>query len=145
MYLDELTTDFQLTTEPVRIDYDKMLAFAHDYDPIPIHTDPEYAKTTRFGRLIAPGVMTFMSVWAKVMETKLFDDALVAGLSTHIEWHKPVFADDVLTGHLRVTRIERRNPYNGVCETTMDIVNQDGVTVMTNVTESVVRYSDVME
>lgn len=145
MYLDELSTDFCLTTEPVRIDYDKMLAFARDYDPIPIHTDPQYAKTTRFGRLIAPGVMTFMSIWAKVMETQIFSDSLVAGLSTHIEWHKPVFADDVLTGHLRVTRIERRNPYNGVCETTMDIFNQDGVKVMTNITESVIRYREITE
>ena len=145
MYLDEFTTDFCLTTEPVRIDYDKMLAFAREFDPIPIHTDPQYAKTTRFGQLIAPGVMTFMSVWAKVMETKLFDDSLIAGLSTHIAWHKPVFADDVLTGQLRVTRIERRNPYNGICETTMDIFNQDGVCVMTNVTESVIRYRETAE
>ena len=145
MYLDEFTTDFCLTTEPVRIDYDKMLAFAREFDPIPIHTDPQYAKTTRFGQLIAPGVMTFMSVWAKVMETKLFDDSLIAGLSTHIAWHKPVFADDVLTGQLRVTRIERRNPYNGICETTMDILNPDGVCVMTNVTESVIRYRETAE
>ena len=38
------------------------MAFARDYDNIPLHTDEEYAKTTPFGKLIAPGVMSFMLV-----------------------------------------------------------------------------------
>ena len=140
MYLDDITPGLHIQTAPVRIEYDKMLAFARDYDPLRIHTDPDYAKTTRFGQLIAPGVMSFMSVWAKVLESDIFGDELIAGKSTHIEWHKPVFADDILTGDLRVTRIERRNPYNGICETTMEVCNQNGEIVLTNVTESVVKY-----
>lgn len=140
MYLDDISPDFRFRTEPVRIDYDKMIAFAEDYDPIRIHTDPEYAKTTRFGQLIAPGLMSFLLVWSKVTGSELFGDELVAGKSTRVEWHRPVYADDVLYGELRVTRIERRNDYNGICETAMEIYNQDGVCVMSNITESVVRY-----
>lgn len=140
MYLDDISPNLHFRTESVRINYDKMVAFAKDYDPIRIHTDPEYAKTTRYGKLIAPGVMTFMSIWSKVLETDIFGDELIAGKSTHIEWKKPVFADDVLWGDVRVTRIERRNPYNGICETTMDIYNQNGEIVLSNVTESVVKY-----
>ena len=105
MYLDDISPDLHFRTESVRINYDKMVAFAKDYDPIRIHTDPEYAKTTRYGKLIAPGVMTFMSIWSKVLETDIFGDELIAGKSTHIEWKKPVFADDVLWGDVRVTRI----------------------------------------
>ncbi|MBQ3065582.1 MAG: dehydratase, partial [Clostridia bacterium] len=44
-----------------------MIAFAQEYDPIPLHTDEEYAKASPFGGLIAPGVMSFMSVWAKYL------------------------------------------------------------------------------
>ena len=44
------------------IDKDRMMEFAKLYDPFPIHVDEEYAKTTRFGNLIAPGVMSFMAV-----------------------------------------------------------------------------------
>ena len=140
MFLDDITTDFRFRTKPVRIDYDKMIAFAEEYDPRRIHTDPEYAKTTRFGQVIAPGLMTFLLVWARVTESDLFGDELIAGKSTRVEWHKPVYADDVLYGELRVTRVERRNNYNGICETEMEIYNQNGVCVMSNVTESVVRY-----
>ena len=55
MYLDDITLDYEFTTEPAVIDRDKMIAFAKEYDPIPLHYDEEYAKTTRYGRVIAPG------------------------------------------------------------------------------------------
>ena len=74
-----------------------MLALAQDYDNIPLHTDEEYAKSTPFGKLIAPGVMSFMSVWAKYLEVDFFGSELLAGKSTKIEWLKPVYADDILT------------------------------------------------
>ena len=142
MYLDDISLDYEFTTEPVTIDRDKMIAFAKEYDPIPLHYDEEYAKTTRYGRIIAPGVMSFMAVWAKVVECDLFGDELVAGKSTKIEWLAPVYAGDVLTGKCRVSRIERRNPYNGIAETTLEVYNQDGLLVLTNITESIVRYRE---
>ena len=36
---------------PAVIRKEKMMAFARDYDLIPLHTDEEYARTTPFGRL----------------------------------------------------------------------------------------------
>ena len=42
---------------PAVIEKEKMIAFARDYDPIPLHTGEKYAKTAPFGRLIAPGVI----------------------------------------------------------------------------------------
>ena len=60
MYFEELRIGMTVETDPVVIDKGKMLAFAQDYDPIPLHTDEEYAKHTPFGRLIAPGVMSFV-------------------------------------------------------------------------------------
>ncbi|WP_303805927.1 MaoC/PaaZ C-terminal domain-containing protein [Ruminococcus flavefaciens] len=69
---------------PAVIDKDKMLEFAKEYDDVPLHTDEEYAKTTPFGKLIAPGVMSFMAVWAKYLEVDFFGDELLAGKSTKI-------------------------------------------------------------
>ena len=62
MFFDELQIGMTVNTEPTVIEKEKMLAFARDYDNIPLHTDEEYAKNTPFGKLIAPGVMFFMSV-----------------------------------------------------------------------------------
>ncbi len=128
---------------PAVIEKEKMLAFARDYDNIPLHTDEEYAKTTPFGRLIAPGVMSFMAVWAKYLEVDFFGEELLAGKSTKIEWLKPVFAGDLLSGRATVSGLVRRSPRNGVVEVTIEARNQNGELVLTDVTEAIVKCRPV--
>ena len=139
MFFGDLKLGMEAELAPAVIEKDKMVAFARDYDNIPLHTDEEYAKTTPFGRLIAPGVMSFVSVWAKYLEVDFFGDELLAGKSTKIEWMKPVFAGDVLTGKARVTNLVKRNEKNGLAEVTIDVYNQDGDLVMVGVTEAIVK------
>lgn len=139
MYFEELTVGMQVGIPPAVIEKEKMLAFAREYDSIPLHTDEEYAKTTPFGGLIAPGVMSFMSVWAKYLEVSFYGRELLAGKSTRIEWQKPVYAEDVLTGTATVTGLTRRSIKNGIVEITIEAYNQKGELVLTNVTEAIVK------
>ena len=139
MYFDDLKIGMSVEIAPAVIEKEKMTAFAHDYDNIPLHTDEEYAKKTPFGKLIAPGVMSFMSVWAKYLEVDFFGDALLAGKSTKIEWLKPVFADDILTGKATITKLVKRNPKNGLVEVSIEAYNQNGELVLTDVTEAIVK------
>ena len=142
MYFEELKIGMTRPLAPVVIKKEKMLAFAKDYDPIPLHTDEEYAKTTPFGGLIAPGVMSFMSVWAKYLEADFFGEALLAGKSTKIEWCKPVYAGDALTGIVTITRLERRNAKNGIAELSLEAYNHNGDLVLTNITEAIVKCKE---
>ena len=139
MYFDDLKIGMTVAISPATIEKEKMIAFARDYDNIPLHTDEEYAKTTPFGKLIAPGVMSFMSVWAKYLEVDFFGEELIAGKSTKIEWIKPVFANDVLTGKAKITNLIKRNKKNGLVEITIEAYNQDGVLVLTDITEAIVK------
>lgn len=139
MYFEDIKLNTEIAIAPAVIEKDKMLDFARLYDNIPLHTDEEYAKTTPFGRLIAPGVMSFMAVWAKYLEADLFGEELLAGKSTKIEWLKPVFADDVLTGKATVTKTVKRNSRNGLVEITIEVCNQKGDLVLTDVTEAIVK------
>lgn len=139
MFFDDLETGMTVELSPVHIQKEKMLAFACEYDNIPLHTDEEYAKSTPFGRLIAPGVMSFMSVWAKYLDVDFFGPHLLAGKSTKIEWIRPVFAGDTLTGKVTLTRLERRNAKNGLAELTIEVRNQQGDLVLTDVTEAIVK------
>lgn len=139
MYFDDLKIGMTAEISPAVIEKEKMIAFARDYDNIPLHTDEEYAKTTPFGKLIAPGVMSFMSVWAKYLEADFFGKELLAGKSSRIEWLKPVYADDVLTGKATLTNLTRRNEKNGIVEVTIDAYNQNGELVLTNITEAIVK------
>lgn len=142
MYFDDLKIGMTVEISPAVIEKEKMMTFARDYDNIPLHTDEKYAKTTPFGKLIAPGVMSFMSVWAKYLEVDFFGDELIAGKSTKIEWLKPVFADDVLSGRATITKLVKRNPQNGLVEITIEAYNQNGDVVLTDVTEAIVKCKD---
>ena len=143
LYFDDLKIGMTVDTAPALIKKEKMIEFAKDYDNIPLHTDEEYAKTTPFGKLIAPGVMSFMSVWAKYLEVNFFDDSLLAGKSTKIEWLKPVFADDVLSGKATITNLVKRNEKNGLVEVTIEAYNQNGELVLKDVTEAIVKCKTV--
>ena len=139
MFFDELKVVMAVDTAPATIEKEKMLAFSREYDNVPLHTDEEYAKTTYFGKLIAPGVMSFMAVWAKYLEVDFFGEELLAGKSTKIEWIKPVFAGDVLTGKATITKLVKRSERNGLAEVSIDVYNQHGDLVLTNVTEAIVK------
>lgn len=139
MYFDDLELGDTIEISPAVIEKDEMIDFAKKYDNIPLHTDEEYARTTRFGGLIAPGVMSFLAVWAKYLEADVFADELIAGKSTKIEWFKPVFADDVLTGKGTITKLTKRSERNGIAELTIKAYNQHGELVLTGTTEAIVK------
>ena len=139
MYFNELQLGFTVELEPAIIDKNKMIDFALEYDNIPLHTDEEYAKTTPFGKLIAPGVMSFMAVWAKYLKVDFFGEELLAGKSTKIEWFKPVFADDTLFAKATISKLTPINEKNGIVEVTINAFNQNGVLVLTSVTEAIVK------
>ena len=139
MFFEDLKLGMTVKIAPTVIEKEKMMAFARTYDPLPLHTDEAYAATTPFGKLIAPGVMSFMSVWAKYLEKDFFGTELLAGKSTKIEWHKPVFADDVLHGKATITNLVPRNAKNGIAEITIEAYNQNNVLVLTDVTEAIVK------
>lgn len=139
MYFDDFKIGDTIDISPAVIEEDEMVEFAKRYDNIPLHTDEEYAKTTHFGKLIAPGVMSFMAVWAKYLEIDMFKDELIAGKSTKIEWFRPVFAEDVLNARGTITGLTKRNEKNGIVELTIEVYNQQGELVLSNITEAIVK------
>ena len=54
MHLNDIKIGMRVDIPAAVIDKQKMLDFARLYDPIPLHLDEKYAKTTKFGALIAP-------------------------------------------------------------------------------------------
>lgn len=139
MYFNELKVGMSVDIPTAVITKEKMIDFAKNYDNLPFHTDEEYAKTTPFGQIIAPGVMSFMSVWVKYLEVGFFGNELLAGKSTKIEWFKPVFANDVLTGKATITNLTKRSEKNGIVEISIEAYNQKGELVLTDVTEAIVK------
>lgn len=139
MYFDDIKLDTLIEIDEATIEKDRMLNFAYRYDNVPLHTDEEYAKSTPFKGLIAPGVMSFMEVWANYLKVDIFGDELIAGKSTKIEWLRPVYAGDRLKGVGRISALTPKSVRSGIVELTIDAYNQDGVLVLTSTTEAVVK------
>lgn len=139
MYLEDIQIGSEVTVENIVIEKEEMLDFAKKYNPVRIHTDEDFAKKTRFGELIAPGMLSFLSVWAQYVSLDFAGEDLVAGKSTAIEWMKPVFAGDTLRGTAKVTGLAFRNEHNGIMTVTIDVYNKSDEKVLTSVVESIVK------
>jgi acyl dehydratase len=80
-------------------------------DDNPLHSDPAFAATTRFGQVIAPGILTGGLVSA-VIGTRLPGPGTIY-LSQTFRFLRPVMVGDVITARVEVTEILRER--NRVC------------------------------
>ncbi len=117
----------------ITADGKEMTAFARRFDPQPFHTDPEAARGSIYGGLIASGWYT-----ASLMMRLLVDHYLPrANLGSpgidELRWRKPVRPGDVLS--LRVTVLEahrsRSKPDRGMVHSSVEVLNQEPEVVMT--------------
>ena len=139
MFFEDFTVGQKFQTPKVHISKSKILTFAQEYDPMPFHLSESAAKKTSFKKLIAPGVMSFMSVWAEFVKMNVWEDTMIAGLSTNIRWLSPVFVSDTLQGEITVSALERKNKYRGIVTFSTDIFNQDGLHVIHDITEALTK------
>lgn len=139
MYFNDMTLHESVSLNTVPVDRNDMMDFARKFDNVPLHTDEEFAKKTHFGDIIAPGVFSFMLMWAEYLKKDFFGEELLAGKSTKIEWAKPVFADDKLHGEAFVSALNDRNAKNGIAEVTINVYNQNDELVLFAVTEAIVK------
>ena len=115
----------------------EMIEFARRFDPQPFHTDPEAAKQSVFGGLIASGWHTA----AIAMRLRTQNGIRVAGGMIgmgvdELRWPQPVRPGDTLHLETEVieTRPSRSQPDHGIVRVRETAFNQSGEVVMTLVT-----------
>ena len=119
---------------PVTVSEEEMVEFASRYEPQPFHLDAEAGRATPFGGLIASGWHTTALFMGMFVRAVLVDSASLGSPGVEeIRWTAPVRPGDTLSGRATVTQVEpsSRNPGRGTVFTTNEVVNQDGVTVLT--------------
>jgi acyl dehydratase len=117
----------------VTVTQDEIVTFAKSFDPQGFHTDPEAAKQTVFGGLIASGFHT-----AGLMMRLYADHYLsrVASLSSpgvdELRWKQPVRPGDELSIRVTVTEARRSNskPDRGIVRSFIEVLNQNHEVVM---------------
>ena len=99
-------------------------------DAHPIHYDDEYAKTTRYGRRLAHGLMlTSMTAVGASTLSPLIEDSIVAFLEQTTRFRAPVFVGDTIKPEHEVVALERKRSA-GLLTLRVTLTNQRGDTVL---------------
>jgi acyl dehydratase len=111
----------------------EIIEFAKRFDPQPFHIDPELAKLTIYGGIIASGWHT-----GSIMMRLLVDNFVssTAGMGSpgvdQMRWPVPVRGGDELSIRITVTekRRSKSKPDRGIMKSLTELLNQSGEVVM---------------
>jgi acyl dehydratase len=117
----------------IAVEETEIIEFGQRFDPQVFHTDPQAAKQTIYGGLIASGWQT-----ASLM-MRLFVDHYLSGIASlgspgvdEMRWIKPVRPGDILSLRVTVsqTKRSRSKPDRGVLFSFIEVLNQNHDVVM---------------
>lgn len=110
-----------------------IIAFAREFDPQTMHTDPVAAARGPTGGLIASGWHTVALMMRMYATHVLPADGLPAPGVDEVRWLQPVRPGDTL--RIRVTieaaRVSRSKPDRGIIQPFSEVLNQHGEVVLT--------------
>jgi acyl dehydratase len=142
LYLEDFVPGSVREFGPAVVGEAEIIEFARRYDPQPIHTDPEWARTGPFGGLIASGWHTAAVAMRLLVDQYLPTAASLASPGIdELRWLRPVRPGDEL--RVRVTVIESRpsrsKPDRGLLRSRIEVLEADGSAVMTMIGMNIVR------
>jgi acyl dehydratase len=114
-----------------RMTEERIISFAQEFDPQRFHMDPEAARQTIYGGLIASGWHTG-AVLMKLLSTTLGPSSLGSPGGRELKWLAPVRPDDELRLRITVTAKTHSTskPDRGVLEYHNEVYNQSDQVVM---------------
>jgi len=99
-------------------------------DRNPVHHDPEFASSTRFGRLIASGTHT-TALLLGLTASHFSKDGAMVGLEFWVRFRRAIYADERIRLDWLVVRVTRNHKLGGdVVELRGRIKGQDGTTAL---------------
>ena len=140
-YLEDFSVGQRFGSGRLRIDKERIFAFAAEFDPQPFHLDEAAARHSIFGGLVASGWHT-----AAVTMRLLFDSELKpaggiigAGLD-ECRWPRPVRPGDELRVECEVIEVRpsKSRPEQGLIKLRTTTLNQDDEAVLVHVVNMVV-------
>ena len=142
MYFDDLPKGFTYETGAKTLTEEDILGFARQHDPQYFHTDPEAAKNSPYGGLIASGFQTMISAFKLTLAEGGWAGASMGspGMS-ELRWILPVRPGDSLHVEAEViaARASGKKPDRGYVTLRHDVLNQTGALAMTYTSVNILR------
>lgn len=133
-YWDDFAVGSVREFGPMTVTREAVIEFAQRWDPQPFHLDDDAAKASLFGKLSASGWHTCAMAMRMMCDSYLLDSASLGspGLES-LQWLKPVYPGDTLSGRLCVLEARAMNskPDLGLVRSRWEINNQQGAMVLT--------------
>jgi acyl dehydratase len=130
-YFDDYTLGQTFDTDGITIEQSDIMQFAGlsgDYNPI--HTNEEYARSTRFGGRISHGMLAVSKMTGKFNQLGYWDGAVIAMLETGWKFLQVVRPGDTIYAHLTIAELkESKGKDCGSVTIRFDVMNQDEINV----------------
>jgi acyl dehydratase len=133
-YFEDFVEGLSVDVGTRQLSAEEIIEFARAYDPQPMHTDPEAARESIYGGLIASGWHTAVTYMRLLVDALMGQAASIGSPGVeNLRWLKPVRAGDTLRGRFVVTEAKssRSRPDWGIVRSRGEMLNQDGEVVMT--------------
>jgi len=134
LYFEDFKPGDRFDSATLTITEALIMEFARFYDPQPFHTDPEAAKATVYGGLIASGLQTIGIGFKLFFETGVLSACSLGspGLD-EIRWKAPVRPGDTLrvVAEVLEARPSASKPDRGIVRILFTTLNQRGEAVST--------------
>lgn len=134
LHFEDFTVGRVWTFGPIEVSGEDIIAFARQFDPQPFHTDPEAARNSGFGQLVASGWHTASLAMRLLVDNILLHAASLYGPGVDdLRWPNPVVPGDRLTLRVEVAAARRsaKAPGRGLVTLDLRLLNQRGDPVMT--------------
>ncbi|MEP7361332.1 MAG: MaoC/PaaZ C-terminal domain-containing protein [Chloroflexota bacterium] len=122
------------SSETYEITSENIHDFASEYDPQPIHLDPDAAAASMFGGIIASGWHSLSVTMRLMVRSNIFGGSPVVGVGVdNLRYLQPVRAGDRLTAQAEVvsTRPSSGHPERGYLVLRITTTRHDGIPVLT--------------
>jgi acyl dehydratase len=138
-YFEDYTPGHVYEFGTITVSEAQIIDFARQFDPQYFHIDPERAKASRFGGIVASGWHTIGLAMRLYVDHYLSHVACLASPGVdEIRWPNPVRPGDVLK--IRVTILEARpsrsKPDQGIVRAKVEAINQRDELVLSMTTVS---------
>ncbi len=134
LYFEDFAVGQIYETPAETLEQNDIIQFGKRYANLPYHTDPQAARKTAFGGLVAPGYQTAALTFGLFVDLGLFR---ASGMGSpgidRLRWLKPVRPGDTLHVAAEVIEVSPAQAEGGrdAVRFRYDTINQDGETVMT--------------
>ena len=137
LFFEDVVLGQDITFDAVyHVTEEEIMEVGNRWDSQPFHIDPEAAKNSLFGGLVASSAHVF-AIWVSMGSDDIDKDKAISSVSAlgfnNLQWHAPIRPGDAIRSSFRITeaRESKSRPELGIVNSANRMFNQDDETVFT--------------